>query len=97
MIKNEFKPLTQVDLEDLTDGITKCKGLRFNARDAVKLERNGFVVLYGGDPIFGKLKTLLTQFDVNHIDVETWCIQRKDYVLTVEDKTLIMNSCRYNG
>lgn len=97
LIKGEFIPFTQVDIEDLADGITKCKTLKIPPKELVKLEREGYVVLYGGDPLYTKLKGFLTQFYVNHIDVETWCIQRRDYILTVEDKYKIMNSCRYNG
>jgi hypothetical protein len=93
----DFKPLTKVDMEDLLEGIEKCKGIRFSAKDVVTLERKGYVVIYAGDPMMNKMKTYLTQFYVNQVDIETWTIQRKDYILTDNDKKVIMSSCKYNG
>jgi len=93
---NEFKPLSLVEIEDLSDCISFTKA-KVSPKDIVTLERNGYVMVYGGDQTFGQLQAKLKYVDVKQFDKETWYLKRQDYTLTDEDRNTMSNMGRYNG
>ncbi len=91
-----FKPLTLVEMDDLLEGLTLCKA-NITGRDIARLERENFVMVYGGDSSFSKMQSFLKYVELKQFDVETWYLKRMDYVITNEDREFMNSNCRYNG
>lgn len=91
---NEFKPLTQVELDDLLEGIEKTKA-NISAKSIARLDHKGFSIVQGGDLTLSRLQKELKYISIKPYDNETWYIIRNGYSLTKEDHDYIKQNCRY--
>ena len=96
MTKDDFIPLTNEEIED----ITRCANIakvKISGKIIALLERNHYSIIHGGDKVLTVMCDLLTSVDLKHFDVETWYLLRKGYTITDVDRDIITKACKFNG